>query len=781
MKNNILVLLVLVTFIPGVFAQPGPSMCSASPEAIQITQPDGSTLTIVGKGNIHSSYTETVDGYTILKNQADIFEYAVATADGGLTPSGIPAQDVYSRPADQQKLISTLPLHLRESEAFNLAKDGMYKQMPGEEHHDEEIEDNAPFPSTGKRKILLLLIEYPDLPASYSKTDFENMMNQENYKGKGSFKDYYFQNSDGKFEVDITVMGWYMAKNNYKTYSRDSGNEAARSLVGEAIDSAEADGVDFSEYDNDGDGYVDGVLIIHAGPGAEEGSLLQFIWSHRWTMWDQERHYDGVAIDNYAINPETRGGDLKRQVGIGVFCHEFGHLLGLPDFYDTDKDDGESAGLGEWSVMAGGNWLDGENTPATFCAYTRVALGWTTPVVITEEGYYTMNPSVDDPLIYMIPTQVEHEYYLLENRQKKGFDLKLKGTGLAIWHVNDSIMDEKSWRNRVNSDAEHKAVDLEEADGLNHLDKNTNRGDAGDLFPGNFKRTVFDDDTNPAATNDNGNRSGIRLFDITELADSSIRFGFGSLPQADFAFVTGVCSGTPIQFENKSKFSSSYTWHFGDGSVDSIVTPVHQFDQPGKYYVTLTAKNALGMESRDSALIEIFALAEADFDVETAGLSITISNKTTNGKSYYWYWGDNKVSYNSEASFNRKYKEPGTYTIRLIAIGNGFCNDTIEKQVTVMYGVNIAELSEEVIQLKAYPNPASTLVNITYYLPAQAEVSIGIINTLGQRTLVKSTEKLEPGEQSIALDLDSYNMANGIYLLELNVSGKAFLLPIVKE
>src|SRR5690606_12951746 len=131
----------------------------------------------------------------------------------------------------------------------------------------------------------------------------------------------------------------------YAHYGHNQGFQRSRQLMAEAIDAAEAGGVDFSQYDNDGDGFVDAIIAVHAGPGAEVGAQLQYIWSHRWTMGNLARHYDGVTVNDYILNPETRPWGM---VGVGVIAHEFGHALGLPDLYDTDN---SSRGIGNFGLM----------------------------------------------------------------------------------------------------------------------------------------------------------------------------------------------------------------------------------------------------------------------------------------------------------------------------------------------------------------------------------------------------------------------------------------------
>ena len=352
-----------------------------------------------------------------------------------------------------------------------------------------------------------------------------------------------------------------MADSNYRYYSDDSGTHRAADLVREAVDAAEQAGANYSNYDNDNDGDVDGILAVHAGPGAEVGSQTQYIWSHRWVLNGGSQgsvFYDGVWINDYMINPETRGSlSNPRIVGIGVLCHEFGHNLGLPDLYDTDPSNGDSEGIGNWGLMGGGGWLGGEHFPANFCAWSRVENGWDTPTSLTigNSGNYTMNPaSLNQNEIYRINTQNSNEYFLLENRQKRGLDSMLNGTGLAIWHINSSKTN--MFQNQVNGDETEKGVDLEEADGNDDLDNEINRGDNGDLFPGSTNNSMFNDNTYPSAETYTPTSTGLIIRNITEIGNQ-INFDFG-------APVVASCSGTTTL--------TATTGFFTDGSGSANYT-----------------------------------------------------------------------------------------------------------------------------------------------------------------------------------------------------------------
>ncbi len=255
--------------------------------------------------------------------------------------------------------------------------------------------------------------------------------------------------------------------------------------------------VNFSQYDNNGDGWVDTVFIIHAGQGAEYTRNPNHIWSHSW--WTRNYPYlDGVWIGSYTTEPEfwQSPGDMTH----GVYAHELGHAFGLPDLYDTD---GSSEGIGEWSLMGSGSWNGFlGNSPAHLDAWSRLYLGFTTATTLTPANQLINLPNVEQNAsgaIYRLNTGFAGEYFLLENRQQVGSDAFLPGAGLLIWHVDDQKSNNKECLSINNwlCGASHFHVALEQADGLLELEKKVNRGNAGDPFPGTTGNTVFDSFTNP--------------------------------------------------------------------------------------------------------------------------------------------------------------------------------------------------------------------------------------------------------------------------------------------
>ncbi|MGC8764570.1 MAG: M6 family metalloprotease domain-containing protein [Brevinematia bacterium] len=243
--------------------------------------------------------------------------------------------------------------------------------------------------TSGNIKFPVLLIQFTDLSneSVSTTTFFSNLLNGTN-ENQLSLKKYYYDMSGGKLNLTLIVYGIYTSKSNYQYYGKNDYNGDdlhAGELVGEAIDMAISNGVDFSQFDNDSDGRVDGVIVIHAGMGEEVASTnADYIWSHRWSLSEAKdwgdgsgpRTNNGKVIDDYTIQPEyiENPGDSA----IGVFAHELGHIFGLPDLYDTSY---LTHGVGDWSLMSYGAWLGpkklGEQ-PAPLLSWEKARLGWIT-------------------------------------------------------------------------------------------------------------------------------------------------------------------------------------------------------------------------------------------------------------------------------------------------------------------------------------------------------------------------------------------------------------------
>ena len=305
----------------------------------------------------------------------------------------------------------------------------------------------------GPKHFLVILVEFSDVyfKSATANADFHNQLNQNGYSvngGTGSAKDYYFDNSHGVFEPIFDVYGPIRLNGAMADYgANDSeGNDMAPHLaVAEGCEALD-DQIDFSQYDLDGDGAVDLVFMYYAGYGEADGGSEDTIWPHQWDLSDAEVSLtlDGKKVSKYACSNELDGygANSGKMTGIGTVCHEFGHAMGLPDFYDTDYDyyNGEAGGTYDYDVMCGGPYNNNGCTPPYVNMIERIMLGWLDYDAIAEfpkSGTYTLT-GINNNVAYMTPTDKDGEFFLYECRSKEGWDAYIPEAGLIVYHVDQS-------------------------------------------------------------------------------------------------------------------------------------------------------------------------------------------------------------------------------------------------------------------------------------------------------------------------------------------------------
>lgn len=414
------------------------SAAPAYPGLIQYQQPNGGIIEILLKGDEKINWAETTDGYTLLATRTGEYQYAIQNLDGDLVASGVAVSPPGKRSLQEQQFLSGIPQGL----FFNESQIEMMLSV----WEMREKHMSKSFPTTGQQKMLCILAETNDVRFNRKPEDFDALFNQLNYTAggaSGSIRDYYLENSWGQFDLIVDVVGPVRVSKQMAYYAESGkGREFAR----EAVEKASQE-VDFSEYDNTGNGSVDGIYIIFAGYGQEAGGGSNTIWSHAWSI-SPALYYNNTSISRYACSPELRGNaesnPTRNITRIGVIGHEFGHILGAPDYYDTDQHEsgGNFPGTGQWDMMAGGTWNNGGATPAHHNPYTKIYIyNWAEVVELdTPLEELTLKNSVEyDNSFFRINTYTPGEYFLLENRQQLGFDLHVPGQGLLVYHVHSGI------------------------------------------------------------------------------------------------------------------------------------------------------------------------------------------------------------------------------------------------------------------------------------------------------------------------------------------------------
>ena len=402
----------------------------------------------------------------------------------------------------------------------------------------------------GKKKFPVILIEYSDVSSTYDASEFQTML----FDGPwttGTAHEYYNEVSYGKLDLDGQVWGTYTASNSAAYYADnnygigDNYPRCAGSLVLEACQKSDPD-VDYSEYDNDGDGYVDVLTLIHVGYGAEETDDKGDIWSHEFSLsgWktyggpgeyvtnDPDPNHPGsnIKIDVYTINPERSSYSASGSISnIGVFCHEWGHGLGLPDLYITEGSYAGGSGLGNFCLMASGSWAGGPlygSLPVHPCAWCKYLLGWVDPEVLESGSVDSADNAVfanasQYPSAWRVfsnPSGVDWsfespgtgEYFLVENRSRSGFDEGLPGDGLLILHIDES--------KETNSDLENPLVGIMQADGDPEYLFTSSSGESFDLWSSSV--SGFTNASIPSSRFYDGAPSGARVTEISPAADT---------------------------------------------------------------------------------------------------------------------------------------------------------------------------------------------------------------------------------------------------------------------
>ena len=355
---------------------------------------------------------------------------------------------------------------------------------------------------------LVILVNFKDVEFTTSKAEMDSMLTGKNYarnysytyqnktyevQSEGSAWKYFYDSSSGQYDPQFDVVGPVTVKNNMAYYGENVRNfdAAPWTMVKEACELVN-DSVDFSLYDNDNDGYVDFVYVIYAGYGEADGGVANTIWPHSYWLLEAGINckVDGKQVDLYACGNELDSHSNKH-TGIGTFCHEFSHVLGLPDMYETTGN-GTHKTLGEWSILDYGPYNNEGNTPPAYSAYERFFMGWLIPELIVDTANIKLEDIKTSNRALLISSSDEHNligndpkptsFYMLENRQQVGWDEFIPGHGMMLTKIQYSS---SKWiENEVNNSSNRMGVDLIEADGKTPgYYENGYDGKAGDLFP----------------------------------------------------------------------------------------------------------------------------------------------------------------------------------------------------------------------------------------------------------------------------------------------------------
>ncbi|MBW2703850.1 MAG: M6 family metalloprotease domain-containing protein [Deltaproteobacteria bacterium] len=464
------------------------------PFPIELKNEDGSSIMGRLMGDEWLSWAQDLAGFALAWDEKDGAWHYASLGDGGaLVPTSHRAGQMDPRKSGLEPGLQPSPELKNRVRGFKQA--AMKEVRP---------------PLRGQSHVpnLVILVRFANQESTFKAIDYEDVFNA----SSGSVRDYYLQVSGGLLDLQSFVTEWIDLPENdiYYAYNeRRYGNP--EDMIIHATQILDDRGFDFTRFDADGDGVIDAVAVIHSGPGYETTGNSDYIHSHfsdlRWSH-NAFTTSDGIRFVAYHTAPEFRanGRDITQ---IGVIVHETGHFFGLPDLYDYGYD---SAGIGMWGLMASGPWggprHDG-TVPTHFCGWSKMKLGFIDPLHITSSTHDLKLKPVErtGQAIVVDAGMPGEEYFLLENRQKTGYDSYIPGPGLLIYHVDDS--------RRNNDDQNHYWVDVEQADGNRDLNRSPyDMGDASDAFPLGTN-TAFTPDSVPSSLPYDRSESIISVLDIT--------------------------------------------------------------------------------------------------------------------------------------------------------------------------------------------------------------------------------------------------------------------------
>ena len=501
MNKNLFILMFCLCM--GLIAQAVP----AKPGWHTVTQSDGSTLQVQAVGNAFNHALLTRDGLTVARGSDGDFYYISAVT--GLTT--VRAHEVNQRSGSENAFINV--------QRGSLIMTSKPYKMPREKGKLGVGGSNAEagVPALGQRRIPIILVEFKDKKFNNTRQDIIDAM----LTGNESVGQYFRDQSNGMYEPDFEVFGIYTLSQNREYYGGHQGNDNDKGLgwlVTEACQLATADGVAFSPYDTNNDDYCDVVIVIYAGVGEAQASWIhpEAVWPCNWSL--SAAYYYGSGgngafrpssgdpiVDNFAVFNELYGSnDNGTSIdGIGTFAHEFGHCLGLPDFYDTG--DGDHYGLGDWDIMCMGCYNNDGFTPPGYSAYEKNFMGWIELITPNPGTYYTLpvwnqkNASTDKALCITSDLN-SNEFFILENRKKQGWDRYAPGEGIMITHVTYNA--DRWWGDSPNNEDIQLMTLMNADNSWSYYDEAT------DLWPQNGK-TEFTDTSTPAAKLNMNSRGAI--------------------------------------------------------------------------------------------------------------------------------------------------------------------------------------------------------------------------------------------------------------------------------
>ena len=593
-----------------------------------VKQSNGDLLTVQKCGDEHFSYYMTADGVLLSRNVAGDFCYAEFTQENDIKNTGVLAQDKNKRTAMEQTLVEGLNNKM------------YYAQVSQRVMRSNAYQAQAPVSSKGEIDVPVVLVEFSDQKFSMSApvefyTRHLNADNYTDYGHLGSVREYFLDQSNGAFSPTFSVVAKVTLSKRYYYYGANTGKSLdihINQMVQEAIDEAGDKGVDFSKFSSNA------ICFVYAGIGENYNAASD---SCIWAQTLINRSF--TANNGKVFNSQTIVSELnsKGVDGIGTFCHEFSHLLGLPDMYGGSG----AFGLDYYSLMDYGNYMDKGTKPTGYTAYERYYMGWVEPVVLnSDKQIVTLNAlgSNAGNTVYKIPNTLDptgNEYYLLENRQpsQNRWFSSLIGSGMLVFHID---FNQLLWNlNKVNMDASRQRVTIIPAD--NGLVINGKTEDYyGDFYPGYTKNTSLTDFSVPADSAWVGGFMGIKINDISE-KDGVINFVYmadGVLSAPDTIRVNHTSTSSVTLEWDAIDNAENYEVILRDGSEIvgeySVVynsCPLYSLKENHNYTVTFKAKADAYVDSPEKTLVFSTSVLDGIDDINSLNPNELVSVYTSGG------------------------------------------------------------------------------------------------------------------------------------------------------
>ena len=812
---------------------------SAPPKTYTVEQPDGTVIPVQMFGHEYYSWIETLDGYVIdwVEDKDHLgWYYRDLNSDLKFFTTSIIVEYPH-------------PKFLGINKKIREHNPALKKHTHGNAFSNKTTNDKLNKSSkTSVLKPLVFLVDFNLLPSGmpskryyreqFAKLIFENELESDNGSilppsYDMSVRDYYKEISNETINIDgglESVVDWSTVENSYSYYvdgEQGSGfgvngiSHSAAALVVELAMKIDSE-YNFKDYDGNNDGDLDCVILIVEGSG--NGDNDQF-WPHASFIHsgingiaainqdapvnsDGYFSLDGVAIKKYIVVTEQfHMNSFELNINdiypIGTLAHEIGHIIGLPDLYDTSEK--SASGIGEWGLMGSGNW-NRQTSPAYMSAWSRRKIGIIQPLII--EGVDSLDEILLNPydnldlssIILPLDSNMPQEYLLLENRQKKGSDQYLEGSGLLIWHIDETITEMYPALNSVNVNPDHYGVNLLQADGLGELYTESGSADDGDIFPGslgvksistltvpNTKSYSYDRDADGLI--ETGVDSGISIEGISEDSDGIIYFNvtspnsLGEIIGYDEGSYTGqAIIGTAqsmqwvgIRFEAISdnllsgiqtvfppSYSgnnvSNYEFNIWEGwsnnvpqnllysSNGSVVWEPENFRDGGWAFISVLNQN-ISLTQGSTYYIE--------FNYTGSGYIYSLDNdlylnSTNSNLSYY-------RSNTSESCKRLSGLYDADWNIRAVVSG--------EKNLDI----HDVEIPQKTQIFSNYPNPFNPSTILSIYLSKPSYVEYSIFNLVGQTIMSEKKKFLKSGLHRFEIKLNNYS--SGLYLYKFKIDG----------